>query len=146
VSEKIVNAGGSEKVQVRGVERPPQYPEETWDLVSHIDTEKVAAEFRRFHEPRLRQCIDDLYYKSKVFADRRTVDVHPWIQRSIEIAEKRVEIEAVQGISAMDLEGMASQTGKAGKAGITGDTRIAKEPQGALYGSLIVLGAGNRKT
>lgn len=146
MSEKIVNAGGSEKVQVREVERPPQYPEEPWDLVSHIDTEKVAAEFRRFSEPRLRQCIDDLYYKSKVFADRRTVDIHPWIQRSIEIAEKRVEIKAVQGISAMDPEGMASQTGEAGKAGITGDPRIAKEPQdSALYGLSIVQGAGTEK-
>jgi hypothetical protein len=146
VSEKIVNAGVSEKGQIREVERPPQYPEELWDLVSPEDKRKVAAEFLRFPEPRLRQCIDDLYYKSDVFADRRTVDVHPWIQRSIQIAEKRVEIEAFQGINAMDTEGMASQTGEAGNAGITGDPRIAKEPQdNALYGSLIVQGAGTEK-
>jgi hypothetical protein len=67
-------------------------------------------------------------------------------ERSIEIAEKRVVTEVAQGINAMDTDGMASQTGEAFNTRITGDPRIAKEPQdNALYGLSIVQGVGTEK-
>jgi hypothetical protein len=48
----------SRKEQEVEVSRPALYPEELWSLVSPEDKVKVVAEFPRFPEPRLRQCIE----------------------------------------------------------------------------------------
>jgi hypothetical protein len=73
-------------------ERPDEYPEELWDLVSLEDQVKVASEFLRFPDQRLKQCIDDLYYKLAVHVDRRPVETHLWLRRSMQVDKKGDEL------------------------------------------------------
>jgi hypothetical protein len=94
-------------------ERPDEYPEELWDLVSPEDKVKVASEFLRFPDQRLKQCIDDLYYKLAVHVDRRPVETHPWLRRSIQIDKKGDEDKQESGkaektAEVMDMVGVAT--------------------------------------
>ena len=94
-------------------ERPDKYPEELWDLVSPEDKVKVASEFLRFPDQRLKQCIDDLYYKLAVHVDRRPVETHPWLSGSIQIDKKGDEDKQESGkaektAEVMDMVGVAT--------------------------------------
>jgi hypothetical protein len=74
-----------------------EYPEELWDLVSPEDQVKVASESLRFPDQRLKQCIDDLYYKLAVHVDRRPVETHLWLRRSMQVDKKGDEDKQESG-------------------------------------------------